>query len=537
MIQSKKFLDLPIIYPVLIVIYPSLALWVSNFDKVEPLDVIHPLLVAIISLVIIFIIFRLVLRDSQKTAFLCSLFFLLYFSYGHLYILIDNKAIFGFIIGRHRYLLALWLVLFVVGCWAIIKYGSRLGGLNRLLNLIGLFLVMITAGRIAYLQLRANSLLANSREAAQKAQSSKPQLQVTNVENLPDIYYIILDSYTRDDVLRQDFNYDNRPFLKQLNDLGFVIPACARSNYPSTHTSMPAAFNMDYLNTFTLDVNDDEEGFTLSDEYVSNSQVRNYLHELGYKIVSVRSGYHWVEIRDADVFIEENSSRFHDMIFGASEFNDMLTQTTIWGAALQLEKTSTSVKGVVFTIQNIQAGLLGLINKPFSSTDRDKYNNIKFALDHVKDVVNLPGKKFLYLHILAPHSPFVFGPDGEFLPSDSPNASYINEIPYLNKRMIELVKMIQSESKIPPVIIIQGDHGRGDDPNTRTDILNAYYLPRGGSKLVYPQITPVNTFRIIFNYYFGGKFKLLPDVSYYPITSNKTFRALPPSCSDTDFTP
>jgi hypothetical protein len=103
--------------------------------------------------------------------------------------------------------------------------------------------------------------------------------------------------------------------------------------------------------------------------------------------------------------------------------------------------------------------------------------------------------------------------------------------------MIELVKMIQSESKIPPVIIIQGDHGRGDDPNTRTDILNAYYLPRGGSKLVYPQITPVNTFRIIFNYYFGGKFKLLPDVSYYPITSNKTFRALPPSCSDTDFTP
>jgi hypothetical protein len=49
----------------------------------------------------------------------------------------------------------------------------------------------------------------------------------------------------------------------------------------------------------------------------------------------------------------------------------------------------------------------------------------------------------------------------------------------------------------------------------RFSILNAYYLPGGGEKLLYPGITPVNTFRVIFKYYFGADIELLPDASYY----------------------
>jgi hypothetical protein len=43
--------------------------------------------------------------------------------------------------------------------------------------------------------------------------------------------------------------------------------------------------------------------------------------------------------------------------------------------------------------------------------------------------------------------------------------------------------------------------------------LNAYYLP-AASNVLYPTITPVNTFRVILNAYFGGKFPLLEDLSY-----------------------
>jgi hypothetical protein len=46
-------------------------------------------------------------------------------------------------------------------------------------------------------------------------------------------------------------------------------------------------------------------------------------------------------------------------------------------------------------------------------------------------------------------------------------------------------------------------------------ILNAYYLPNGGEKYLYDSISPVNTFRVIINAYFGEHLELLPDRSYY----------------------
>jgi len=45
--------------------------------------------------------------------------------------------------------------------------------------------------------------------------------------------------------------------------------------------------------------------------------------------------------------------------------------------------------------------------------------------------------------------------------------------------------------------------------------MNAIYLPDGKNDLFYPSITPVNTFRVIFNKYYGTNLKLLPDLSYF----------------------
>lgn len=73
-----------------------------------------------------------------------------------------------------------------------------------------------------------------------------------------------------------------------------------------------------------------------------------------------------------------------------------------------------------------------------------------------------------------------------------------------------------------PIIIIQGDHGpditikdKERRIKIRTSILNAVYLPDTRENIFYDGMTPVNTFRIIFNKYFGTNFKLLPDITYY----------------------
>ena len=49
----------------------------------------------------------------------------------------------------------------------------------------------------------------------------------------------------------------------------------------------------------------------------------------------------------------------------------------------------------------------------------------------------------------------------------------------------------------------------------RYSILNAYFVDAKTQQLLHPEISPVNSFRIIFNSYFNTKFKLLADESYY----------------------
>ena len=97
--------------------------------------------------------------------------------------------------------------------------------------------------------------------------------------------------------------------------------------------------------------------------------------------------------------------------------------------------------------------------------------------------------------------------------------------PFLYAQMEVVIDDILSSSTQPPVILIQGDHGPGlhlsfssferSCLRERLPILSAYYLPAGSSARPYPAITPVNSFRVVFNAVFGGGLPLLPDASFY----------------------
>jgi hypothetical protein len=145
------------------------------------------------------------------------------------------------------------------------------------------------------------------------------------------------------------------------------------------------------------------------------------------------------------------------------------------------------------------------------------------------------------MHILAPHPPFLFDRDGQPITPDDlysindGNAyhgtideyivGYTDQLTYLNSRLERSIDSILSNSAQPPIIIIQGDHGPGSHLDwksfqktclfERTSILNAYYLPGVHQDVLYSSITPVNTFRMIFNLYFNQNIELFPDHSYY----------------------
>jgi hypothetical protein len=133
--------------------------------------------------------------------------------------------------------------------------------------------------------------------------------------------------------------------------------------------------------------------------------------------------------------------------------------------------------------------------------------------------------RFVFVHLLEPHPPFVFDADGtvdagQFLNAEgnyTPESyarGYVGEVQYINREILRVLKTVIGQSDVPPIIILQGDHGPWYQPSeTVLTILNAYYLP-GHADTLYPTISPVNSFRIVLNEYFGASLPLLEDVNY-----------------------
>jgi hypothetical protein len=147
--------------------------------------------------------------------------------------------------------------------------------------------------------------------------------------------------------------------------------------------------------------------------------------------------------------------------------------------------------------------------------------------------LSAPGPKYVFMHVLLPHPPFLFKRNGDLLSdrillnidSSWDKEKYLEQLVFLNGKVKELINRILSSASRPPVIILQSDHGpasemKWDNPTDlalqeRLTIINAYLLPEGRGEALYKTITPVNSFRVIFNRYFGAKFGLLEDKSYF----------------------
>jgi hypothetical protein len=131
-------------------------------------------------------------------------------------------------------------------------------------------------------------------------------------------------------------------------------------------------------------------------------------------------------------------------------------------------------------------------------------------------IVGIEGPKFVFAHILCPHDPLVFGPNGEEISFRDSSFSlrkslYLGQFIFITKKIDRLIDDILSRSKNLPIIVIQSDHGIRGTVGSPNQIFNSYYLPGKGTNLMYENISPVNTFRLILNQYYNGKYELLPD--------------------------
>ena len=115
----------------------------------------------------------------------------------------------------------------------------------------------------------------------------------------PDIYLLIMDAHGRNDILREQYGYDDLPFLKHLKDDGFYVAEESTSNYMWTVMSLTATLNLNYV--------DDLEGNNPAKlqqvtARLHNSALVAQLKRLGYKTVTFESGEKWLCFDEFDSY-------------------------------------------------------------------------------------------------------------------------------------------------------------------------------------------------------------------------------------------
>jgi len=105
----------------------------------------------------------------------------------------------------------------------------------------------------------------------------------------PDIVFVVVDGYARQDVLEDMYNYENSEFMHFLHKKHFFVADKSCANYCQTVLSMASAFNGSY---FEADSNHISRlSRSLADQSFNHSRVSQFLKENGYKIALTYSGY------------------------------------------------------------------------------------------------------------------------------------------------------------------------------------------------------------------------------------------------------
>ncbi|HET9911523.1 MAG TPA: hypothetical protein VFQ13_06520 [Anaerolineales bacterium] len=322
----------------------------------------------------------------------------------------------------------------------------------------------------------------------------------------PDIYYIILDGYGRADMLQAIHGFDNSMFVDALEQRGFVVASDSQSNYARTPLSLSSSLNMQYLDTMSSAMGDSDLWWPVVDA-MQHSEVRRILENRGYRTIFFANNGHYSEIRDGD-FYEAPFPIQLDIFSGL-----FVSQTNLHLLA--------------------EIDQLGIAEASYDTHRR----TILYTFERLPEVATIKGAKYVFAHVIAPHPPYVFDRVGNPLDPPYPytlsvesRAGYIDQLQFINRLVLAAVDGILANSASPPIIVIQGDHGPGTqtDHNSlensclyeRFSILNAYHLPGVEKASIPMDLTPVNSFRFIFNHYFHSDLELLPNRQYFSTSTH-----------------
>jgi hypothetical protein len=400
---------------------------------------------------------------------------------------------------REDLLLATWALLAVPAVVVAARLRERLPAATRVLNVVGMFLVAVNVASIGL-------EIATARVVSRPDLAGVVPLR-SSEGRPPDIYYIIMDRYGRAETIRQRFGYDNGPFLDSLRDRGFLVAEESAANYPKTAHSLAASLNMTYLDDLTRRAGRGSDDWGPVYSMLQRFRVAESLQAIGYRYVHL--GSRWEPTR-ADPGADLNATT------GLSEFGQVLYDTTVAAPV---------------------ARRLGLFTEQLDPRERERGRLLEqFRL--LEEIPEDDRPTFTFAHILLPHEPYLFEADGNPVSeaeeaSRSRDRNFVGQLRFANARLTRVVdRLLAGPEETDPIVILQADEGPHplryeynqisfrwplatlSELREKLWILNAYYLPGLEDPRVDPDITPVNTFRMVFRKYFGAELPPLPDQTY-----------------------
>ena len=485
-------LNLPV-HPFLFASVAVLNLWAENLsDQVRFGDVLHVWAAVLLVVAAASGLVLAAVRRARLAAAITTVFVLWTLWFGYLEEPLRGAA------GEELLVIA-WIALGVGAVALTVTFRRWLSGITRYLNLVGGCLVLVNLVPVASHEIAA-AAGGTYQPAGLESLAGTPS---GIAANRPDIYYIILDRYPSQQTLAgTTYEYDNSPFLEELERRGFYVAPHSHANYTFTALSIASSLNMDYLDVDTMaEMAPTPDAWKpVYDMLAGSLAAPEFLERQGYTYVQLPS---WFEptATGSEVDIRPRLAAF-------SEIADALYRSTIFPIALER---------------------LGIRGPGTGHAD-----HALFQFEQLVEPNEVAGPRFVFAHILLPHPPYVFGPDG-VLPvsevtdgNDAPREAFLGQLEYTNRRVLDVLdELLRDSDESDPVVIIQADEGpynplvvsdwrsaSPEDYQLKFGILNAYYMPGITTTGLYPAITPVNTFRLLFNDYFGAEFPLLEDRVY-----------------------
>lgn len=393
-------------------------------------------------------------------------------------------------------LFALGLVASAALLYRLGRRPARVEPAGRFFLLTGGLLAAFNAADIARDHILSAKLVGESRVLRQLERPVPGPSDVPGPRR--DIYVIIVDQYAGSDILREQFEFDNRPFEDSLRALGFHVPGAVRSNYVHTVLSVPSLLNAAHMTPLEPEVQGVSDP-TLVNELIAWSRVADFLTRRGYRYVFFPSKWWHPTRRTRQASVEPRVWTGFDPIrdIGRTELRRVALRTTL-------------VPG-------------RLVNRLTLKWDAD---HVRRTMIGIAQARRFGRPVFVVAHLISPHPPYSV--DGSCRPSLRPT-SYPDQVECLNRQLLGLANRLIRSSQAPPVIIIQGDHGsrklgfhEWDDAGQvppeavreRLSTFGAYYLPAGGAAAFGDTVTVVNVLGNVLRHYFGARLPREPDELY-----------------------